>query len=87
MFWRKLFGKKASTIATISLENTVIYSVLGQAVCPEGWSHCGSMGRNHCNLQCFGTSCLARRLEPLLQQREETLYFTGFWSKLFAKKA
>ena len=30
---------------------------------------------------------MARRLEPLLQHRLKTLYFTVFWSKLFGQKA
>ena len=45
------------------------------------------MGRKHCNLQCFGTSCLAKRLEPLLQHRKKTLLFIVFWSKLCGQKA
>ena len=40
----------------------------------KAWSmDCYNMGRKHCKLQCFATSCLARRLEPLLQHREKTL--------------
>ena len=56
MFWSKLFGQKTCTTTTISLENTAIYSVLEQVVL----NHCYYMGRKHCNLQCFGESCLAK---------------------------
>ena len=126
MFWSKLFGHKACTIGIISIENTVIYNVLGQVVWPEGlrhcyniarkdcnlqcfsvleqivwpedlnhryriekntviysvleqsaWqedaNHCFKMGRKHCNLQCFVANCLARRLEPWLQDGWKTL--------------
>ena len=47
MFWGKLFGQKACTTATISLENTVIYSVLDQIVWQEGLNHCYYMGKKH----------------------------------------
>ena len=49
--------------------NTVIYSVLVQFVSQEGLSHCCNVDRKHCNLQCVGASCLAKRLVPLLQYR------------------
>ena len=62
MFWSKLFGQKASTTATVSLENTAFYSVLEQVVGPEGLYHCYNTVRKHCNLQSFGASCS----EPLL---------------------
>ena len=80
-------------------ENTVSYSILQQVVWQEGLNHCFSIGRKHCNLQCFGERCVARRLEPLLKQvvwqedpnhwqyGRETLYFTVFWGKLFSKGA
>ena len=74
MFWSKLFDKKASTIATIWVENTAIYSVLEQVAWQESLNHCFNMGRKHCNLQCLGTNFLARKLEPLLQYGWKTLY-------------
>ena len=40
----------------------------------KAWTiDCYNMGRKHCKLQYFATSCLARRLEPLLRHREKTL--------------
>ena len=54
----------------------------------KAWTiDCHNMGRKRCKLQCFARNCLARRLEPLLQHRSKSLYFTVFWNKLFGKKA
>ena len=50
-----------------SVGETVNYSVLEQVVWQQGLKHCFSIRRKHCNLQCFGASCLVTRLEPLLQ--------------------
>ena len=44
---------------------------LGQVVWQEGLSHCYNIGREHCNLQCFGANRLARKLQPLRQYRVE----------------
>ena len=59
MFWNKLFGKKASTIASTWAENTVNYGVLEQVVWQEGLKHCFNMNRKHCSFQCFVAICLA----------------------------
>ena len=87
MFWGKWLGKKARTIAATCVENTVIYSVLEQVVSQEDFNHCYSMGRKHCNIQCFGASCLARKLRSLLQYGWKTRKTSVFWSNLLGKKA
>ena len=66
-FGVKWLGKKAWAFGAIWVEDTVIYSVLEQVVWQEGSNHCCNMCSKNSNLQCFRASCLARRLQPLLQ--------------------
>ena len=60
---------------------------MGQVVWQEGLNHCFNMGRKHCSFQCFGASCLARKLEPLLQHGSKTLQLTVFWSKFLGQES
>ena len=73
MFWNTLIGRIAWAIAVIQVENIVIYNVLGQVVCQESLGHWCNMGGKHCNVQCFGASCLEGRLGPFMLHGSKTL--------------
>ena len=82
-----LLGKKAWAIGALWMEHIAICSVLGQVVWQESLGHWCNMGGKHCNLQCFGASCLEGRLGPFMLHGSKTLLFSVFWGNLFGKKA
>ena len=93
-------GKKGSSIAATRVENTSIYSILGQVVWQGPQRHKTTNGRKLCVFRCFGSKeaqktlyffvfcshLLGIKLHVWKQEAKKTLYFAVFCSHLLGIK-
>ena len=87
MFWSKLLGKKAWTIAAIWVENTEIYSVLERSFWQESLNHCFNMGKKHCNLKYLGTNFFGKKFWTIEATWVENTVNYGVLEQVVCKKS